>query len=120
MLLDVKLPAIYILKRIWPDVMLVLLISVFFQVLKRYLGPYLPPIPLSLPSILGNSISLLLAFTISQSYDRWWEARKIWGAIVNESRTLVLQVRSFVKAEWLPPYADEEPLSSLTHRQIAW
>jgi putative membrane protein len=120
MLLDVKLPTSYILKRIWPDVVLVLLISVFFQVLKRYLGAYLPPIPLTLPSILGSSISLLLAFTVSQSYDRWWEARKVWGAIVNDSRTLVLQVRSFVKAEWLEPQSAEGVLSSLAYRQIAW
>jgi putative membrane protein len=120
MLLDVKLPVSFILKRIWPDVLLVLLISAFFELLERYLAAYLPPIPLTLPSILGSSISLLLAFTISQSYDRWWEARKVWGAIVNDSRTLVLQVRSFVKAEWLPPHAPQGLLSSLAYRQMAW
>lgn len=120
MLLDVKLPVSFILKRIWPDVALVLLISVFFELLERYLAAYLPPIPLTLPSILGSSISLLLAFTISQSYDRWWEARKVWGAIVNDSRTLVLQVRSFVKAEWLPPHSPQGLLTSLAYRQMAW
>ena len=97
MLLDAKLPSRFILKRIGPDVALVLVLSAVLQVLQVYLGRYLPPIPLSLPSILGSSISLLLAFTISQSYERWWEARKVWGAIVNDSRTLVLQVRSFVQ-----------------------
>ena len=116
MLLDVKLPSLYILKRIFPDVMLVLLISVVFQVLKWYLGRYLPPIPLSLPSILGSSISLLLAFTVSQSYERWWEARKVWGSIVNDSRTLVLQVQGFVKAD----HVAEDLLSSLAYRQMAW
>ena len=120
MLLDVKLPASYILKRIWPDVLVVLLIAVFFQFLERYLATYLPPIPLTLPSILGSSITLLLAFTINQSYDRWWEARKVWGAIVNDSRTLVLQMRSFVKAEWLAPDAPGEVLSRVAYRQIAW
>lgn len=120
MLLDVKLPASYILKRIWPDVLVVLLIAVFFQFLERYLATYLPPIPLTLPSILGSSISLLLAFTINQSYDRWWEARKVWGAIVNDSRTLVLQMRSFVKAEWLAPDAPGEVLTRVAYRQIAW
>lgn len=120
MLLDVKLPASYILKRIWPDVALVLLISAFFELLEVYLAAYLPPIPLTLPSILGSSISLLLAFTISQSYDRWWEARKVWGAIVNDSRSLVLQVRSFVKTEWLDPEAADGVLSRVAQRQIAW
>lgn len=116
MLLDAKLPTRFILKRILPDLALVLLISAIFLVLKVYVGPYLPPIPLSLPSILGSAISLLLAFTVSQSYERWWEARKIWGAIVNDSRTLVLQVRSFVQAEQLT----ESLLRRLAYRQIAW
>ncbi|SFQ80434.1 bestrophin family protein, partial [Hymenobacter arizonensis] len=116
MLLDAKLPARFILRQILPDVAVLLLISVVFQVLKVFVGQYLPPIPLSLPAILGSSISLLLAFTISQSYDRWWEARKVWGAIVNDSRSLVLQVRSFVKKEHAVPGA----LRGLAYRQMAW
>ncbi|WP_426061199.1 bestrophin family ion channel, partial [Hymenobacter sp. B1770] len=90
MLLDAKLPARFILRQILPDVAVLLLISVVFEVLKVFVGQYLPPIPLALPAILGSSISLLLAFALSQSYDRWWEARKVWGAIVNDSRSLVL------------------------------
>lgn len=120
MLLDDRLPVSYILKRIWPNVARVLVISVVFQVLKNHLGAYLPPVPLSLPTILGSSISLLLAFTANQSYERWWEARKIWGAIVNDSRTLVLQVRSFVRVAGLPPLAPAELLRRLAYRQIAW
>ncbi|GAA3936203.1 bestrophin family protein [Hymenobacter algoricola] len=120
MLLDTKLPIYYIFRRILPDIIRVMFISVFFQVLKWFLSPYLPLIPLQLSAILGSCISLLLAFAISQSYERWWEARKIWGAIVNDSRTLVLQARSFVKAEFLPPQAPDSPLSALAHRQIAW
>ena len=112
MLLATKFPLRYIFKHIRPDVGRVLLISVFFHLLKLYLGPYLPLIPLQLPTILGSSISLLLAFKTSQSYDRWWEARKVWGAIVNDSRTLVLQVRTFV--------AEAGPLRTTAHRQMAW
>ncbi|WP_241502155.1 bestrophin family protein [Hymenobacter glacialis] len=110
------MPPSFILRQILPDVAVLLIISVIFQVLKVFVGPYLPPIPLSLPSILGGSISLLLAFTLSQSYDRWWEARKVWGAIVNDSRTLLLQVRSFVKADHLTPAL----LRGLAYRQMAW
>jgi putative membrane protein len=73
---------------------------------------------------LGSSIALLLAFKTSQSYDRWWEARKIWGAITNDSRTLVLQVRTFVADAYLRPdlrlAALHSPLQTTAHRQIAW
>ena len=57
---------------------------------------------------------MLLAFKLSQSYDRWWEARKIWGAIVNDSRSLVLQVRNFYRDD------DLEKPNRIAKRQIAW
>ena len=103
MLLDANIPISYILKHIWADVVRVLLISIFFHLLKLALGAYLPLTPLQLPTILGSLTSLLLAFKTGQSYDRWWEARKIWGGIVNDSRTLVLQVRTFLPEAYRHP-----------------
>ncbi|WBO85698.1 bestrophin family protein [Hymenobacter yonginensis] len=120
MLLDVKLPVYYIFKRILPDILRVMLISIIFQLLKYFFGHYLPLIPLQLATILGSSISLLLAFNVSQSYDRWWEGRKIWGAVVNDSRTLVLQVRSFLQPEALSAREASEHLTAVAYRQIAW
>ena len=49
-------------------------------------------LPLTIPALVGTAVSLLLAFRISQSYERWWEARMIWGAIVNDSRTFIRQI----------------------------
>jgi putative membrane protein len=118
MLLDNKFPISYIFKHIRPDVVRVLLISIFFHLLKLALGTYLPLVPLQLPTILGSSISLLLAFKTSQSYDRWWEARKIWGAIVNDSRMLVLQLRGFVKDDIM--HQPNLAIKTLAYRQIAW
>jgi putative membrane protein len=120
MLLDTKLPFTYIINRIMPDVVRVLLISVFFQVVKYYFADYLPQIPLQLPTILGGCISLLLAFKIGQSYDRWWEARKVWGAIVNDSRTLLMQVSSFIPEAQLLHDAPAPLLRTVAYRQIAW
>ncbi|MBC8084996.1 MAG: hypothetical protein H7Z21_17505, partial [Hymenobacter sp.] len=120
MLLNARFPLRYIFKHIRADVVRVLLISIFFHLIKLPLGEYLPLIPLQLPTILGSSIALLLAFKTSQSYDRWWEARKIWGTIVNDSRTLVLQVRAFVPDEFLRPWAPDSPLKTMAYRQIAW
>ncbi|TGE17372.1 bestrophin family protein [Hymenobacter elongatus] len=120
MLLNARFPLRYIFKHIRADVVRVLLISSFFHLLKLGLGEYLPLIPLQLPTILGSSIALLLAFKTSQSYDRWWEARKIWGAIANDSRTLVLQIRTFVTNEGLRPAALDSPLRTTAYRQIAW
>ena len=120
MLLDKSFPIAYIFKHIRADVGRVLLISICFHLLKLSLGSHLPLIPFQLPTILGSLISLLLAFKTSQSYDRWWEARKIWGAIVNDSRTLVLQVRTFLPDAERPPAGPVAPLHQLAYRQIAW
>src|SRR5689334_16996130 len=37
---------------------------------------------------IGFLFSLLLAFRINSAYDRWWEGRKLWGALTNNSRNL--------------------------------
>jgi putative membrane protein len=74
---------------------------------------------MALPGMLGTAISLIIAFRIAQSYDRWWEARKIWGAIVNDSRNLVRQAQTHVGGE---ASANEVKLfiSNIVHIQIAW
>ena len=43
-------------------------------------------------SMLGFVISLLLVFRTNTAYDRWWEGRKLWGALVNNSRNLALKL----------------------------
>lgn len=43
-------------------------------------------------TMLGFVISLLLVFRTNTAYDRWWEGRKLWGALVNNSRNLALKL----------------------------
>lgn len=52
---------------------------------------YLKNIPL-LHGLLGFAISMLLVFRTNTAYDRWWEGRKLWGALVNNSRNLALKL----------------------------
>ena len=47
-----------------------------------------------LHSLLGFVISLLLVFRTNTAYDRWWEARKLWGALVNNSRNFAIKAKS--------------------------
>jgi putative membrane protein len=48
--------------------------------------------PTVMHSILGFVLSMLLVFRTNSAYDRWWEGRKIWGSIVNNSRNLALKL----------------------------
>ncbi len=49
-----------------------------------------------LHSILGFVISLLLVFRTNTAYERWWEGRKIWGELVNNSRNLMMKINAFL------------------------
>ena len=42
--------------------------------------------------MLGFVISLLLVFRTNTAYDRWWEGRKMWGSLVNNSRNFAIKL----------------------------
>lgn len=49
--------------------------------------------------MLGFVISLLLAYRTNTAYDRWWEGRKLWGSLVNNSRNLAMKLSAILKDE---------------------
>ena len=49
--------------------------------------------------MLGFVISLLLAYRTNTAYDRWWEGRKLWGSLVNNSRNFALKLSAILKDE---------------------
>lgn len=66
-------------------------------------------------SILGIAVAFYLGFKNNASYDRTWEARKIWGGIVNNSRTFGAAVSSFIQG------VNQDAIKKeLIHRHIAW
>lgn len=52
---------------------------------------------ISVYSLIGFVISLLLVFRTNTAYDRWWEGRKKWGEIVNDTRNLAVKLASNLK-----------------------
>lgn len=77
---------------------------------------------LSLPwqpmSVLGIAVAFYLGFKNNSSYDRTWEARKIWGGIVNNSRSFGSAVVSFLQSEDRDRLAQER--KALIYRHIVW
>ncbi|PZR37735.1 MAG: hypothetical protein DI538_11620 [Azospira oryzae] len=119
MLLRKKIPWQYVVGEIKYEVIIVLVYSTLIGIWHHELDINHITIPLTIPAILGTVISLLLAFRSNQAYDRWWEARIIWGAIVNDSRTLIRQLQTFIKD---PDYSVEihNFIERFGNRQIAW
>jgi putative membrane protein len=50
-------------------------------------------------SMLGFVISLLLAYRTNTAYERWWEGRKLWGSLVNNSRNLAIKLNSILEVK---------------------
>lgn len=75
-------------------------------------------------SVIGTAVAFYVGFKNNQAYDRLWEARKIWGGIINVSRAWGSTVKAFVTDQFT-----DEPISSsdlrihhqrLLHRHIGW
>ncbi|RYY68891.1 MAG: hypothetical protein EOO13_11065 [Chitinophagaceae bacterium] len=47
-------------------------------------------------SLLGFAISMILVFRTNTAYDRWWEGRKLWGSLTNNSRNLALKIATIL------------------------
>ena len=51
-----------------------------------------PSLPFSIAAILGSALAIFIAFRNNNAYNRWWEARTMWGSIINNSRIFARQV----------------------------
>lgn len=72
------------------EIVLRVLSTVFFAVVVTYVHTRVRPLAISDKphAFIGLALGLLLVFRTNASYDRYWEGRKLWGAIVNSSRNL--------------------------------
>jgi putative membrane protein len=116
MLLAKQISITYFLKLIKWDVIAVFLYACLVGMLDYFTFFKDLTIPLGVSAMVGTLLSLLLAFRTAQSYERWWEARIIWGAIVNDSRTLIRQLIHF-----LPNDAKKHDyIEDFANRQVIW
>ena len=92
------------LQRAWKWALLAGVYSCL-PLLKSYVVTIrFPRIESELSAVLSIALALLIGFRINQSYDRWWEARKLWGTLVNVSRNLAVKIRELQR----PDYTDRQ------------
>ena len=104
-----------LIKSFWKKILWYVLYVSAIYIAYEYLGFEQLDIKMSIATVLGFAVALLLGFRTSASYDRWWEARKIWGGIVNDSRTLVRKLIGFTDPENILP-----EIKQMANYQIAW
>jgi putative membrane protein len=74
--------------------------------------------------LLGTVVGIFLVFRFNEAYQRWWEARILWGGLVNESRTFARQVTTLLTVERVPSIPSSEACvqlqKELVHRHLAY
>ncbi|MCF0074115.1 hypothetical protein LZD49_26770 [Dyadobacter sp. CY261] len=116
MLIGNKISVGYFVNMIKWDVIAILCYACISGALDHFSFLKSITIPLAVSALIGTLLSLLLAFRTAQSYERWWEARIVWGAIVNDSRTLIRQLIHFLPNDGQKPGL----LAEFAVRQSVW
>lgn len=88
------------------------------------MGITLIALPFSIAAILGSALAIFIAFRNNTSYSRWWEARTLWGGIVNSSRVMARLIITFTDSHAHQPNYDkarsEGFKKEMIYMLIAW
>lgn len=106
------------------ETFLFLLISVAWVLTFFFLDLSWLRIPWTPLALIGTAVAFVIGFQNNAAYGRIWEARKIWGGIINSSRTFGMFVKDMVNNEHAKtPLSKEElkhEIKTLTYRHIGW
>ncbi len=102
----------------WLTVMMGAIAALYYFDIISINIPWLPV------SVIGTAVAFYVGFKNNQSYDRMWEARKIWGGIINDSRAWGMMVDGYVTNLFKENKVSETELQQhkkrLIYRHIAW
>jgi putative membrane protein len=94
--------------------------SIVFMIQLFEDGPVLIHLPFGVVAMLATAIAIFLTFRNNSAYDRWWEARKLWGGIVNSSRTFGRQITSLTLLSEKPADVVAAYRQEMVYRHLAW
>ena len=114
------------LRRIWLRLLLTTLLAVVVTELYVDFDLFHFDLTVTPFSLIGLALSIFLGFRNNTSYDRFWEGRKLWGRLVNTSRSLTRQILTMIgprerdPSELAPPAELEATRRRLVYRLIAY
>jgi putative membrane protein len=85
-----------VIREIWKPLAVLFVWDVTVTITYYWLPFTAPSLPLTL---FGSALALVLGFRSNSAYQRWWEGRGLWGAMINASRSLARQARNFLPEE---------------------
>ncbi len=102
----------------WLLILMSIIAALYYFKVITFSIPWLPI------SVIGTAVAFYVGFKNNQAYDRMWEARKIWGGIVNDSRTWGMMVDGYVsnlfRTNKLTEQEQYNIKKRLIYRHIAW
>lgn len=89
------------LRMLWKEILYIgaFTLLITFLVLHFYPNAVILEKLFSVYQLVGFVISLLLIFRTNTAYDRWWEGRKKWGELVNDTRNVSIKIAAIVKED---------------------
>ncbi len=106
------------------ELFILLVYNAIIVALYKLAGWKFIDVPWTPIALVGTAVAFLLGFQNNSAYGRIWEARKIWGGIVNSSRTWGMKVQDMVTNKVAAIPLPEEEIRSiqkvLIHRHVAW
>ncbi len=119
-----KFPLLGMLKWTRRDIYKFILIGAVPVFLYKGLGLYWLHLPWLPIGVVGTAVAFIVSFKNNASYDRLWEARKIYGGIVNGSRSFTLMVNDFISNRHAESPLTEKELfairKEMVMRHVAW
>lgn len=102
-----------ILKDTWQVDLIMIVSCTVAYMIREHLIANNYVIPAIIPTLLGTAIAFFIGFNNNQAYDRWWEARRIWGSLVNDSRSYARSLLNYVEG-------DQTTVKRMIYRHIAF
>ena len=108
----------------WKNLLITFFYACFVFILYELADEKLVSIGSAPISILGVALSIFLGFRNNWAYDRWWEARKIWGGIINDSRSFAMQVLTLIDKHHMKNEVSDDDVHQVQrlfiYRHLAW
>ncbi len=115
-------------RHLWREMRKELFLMLLISCLAYYFHHHVYSFELDIPEgalgIFGLAITVFIIFRTNKVYERWWEARIIWGQIVNDSRSWAMKVMALINADTAHEGISDQQVSKvqkeLIHRHLAF
>jgi len=108
------------IQETWPRILIVTVFATVVTIVKMQYGFQTYSMTVTPFSLVGLALAIFLGFRNKEAYDRFWEGRKLWGSLVNVSRSFTRQVHVFFPDGSQDATAIPARRTELVHRTIAF